>query len=175
MGASWSPPSRHKKFPNTSRGEFMPSRGLKYGAEIERLRKEGLSDSQIAERLSIGKSIIGRNLYQTRTKERLTKLTIQAGLYSLKHVLVSAEVNWRWIEEERLKLLEGKSTLTAENIGTLMRSQEKALEMAKAFLGKGFSPEHMTKATEEDPSLRKARERLKELEAQGKVIDEEET
>lgn len=63
---------------------------------------------------------------------------VQASLYALKQVLTSYEVAYRCTERERLKLLEGRSSLTAENIGTLMRSQEKALEMAKAFLGKGF-------------------------------------
>ena len=155
-----------------SRKGGMPSKGLKYTAEIERLRKEGLSDGQIAEHLSIGKSIITRNLYQSRTKQRLSKLMTQGGLYSLKQALVSCEVGWRWIEAERLKLLEGKSTLTAENIGTLMRSQEKALEMARAFLGKTFTPEDIAKAEKDDSHLRQARERLKELEAQGGVVNE---
>lgn len=117
----------------------MPSRGLKHTADIARLRKDGLSDGQIAERLSIGKSIIHRNLYRARTKQRLATLMAKAGLCALKQVLVSCEVEWRWVEGERLKLLEGKSSLTAENIGTLMRSQEKAFDMAKAFLGKTIS------------------------------------
>ena len=143
----------------------MPSQGLKYSHEIARLRAAGLSDGQIAEQLSIGKSIVTRNLYKARTDQRLAKLLTQAGLYSLKQVLVSCEVGWRWIEAERLKLLEGKSTLTAENIGTLMRSQEKAIEMARTFLGKSFSANTLAKAKKDDSSLRQARERLKEIEA----------
>jgi hypothetical protein len=57
--------------------------------------------------------------------------------------LVSAEVGLRWVELESVKIIEGKSTLNAENIDTLMRSQEKALEMAKVFLGKTISPENL--------------------------------
>jgi hypothetical protein len=152
----------------------MPSRGLKHSAEIARLRKDGLSDGQISERLSIGKSIIHRNLYRARTKQRLAKLMAQAGLYSLKQVLVSCEVGWRWVEGERLKLLEGTSSLTAENIGTLMRSQEKSLQIARAFLGKTFSPEGLAKAEKEDPRLKKAAERMKALEGHGRTIEEEE-
>lgn len=144
----------------------MPSQGLKYTKEIARLREQKLSDAQIAEQLSIGKSIVTRNLHQARTKQRLAKLMTQAGLYALKQVLTSCEVAWRWIEAERLKLLEGKSELTAENVGTLMRSQEKALAMARAFLGKGFSTDDLAKAEKEDPRLRQAHERLRAIESQ---------
>ena len=145
----------------------MPSKGNKYTTEMQHSRDEGLSDGQIAERLSIGRSIVTRNLYDARSTQRLAKLMTQAGLYALKQVLVSAEVGWRWIEGERLKLLEGKSSLTAENIGTLMRSQEKALEMAKAFLGKTMSPEDLRKAEKQDPRLQRAKERLKQLQGAG--------
>ncbi len=86
----------------------MPSKGTKYTTKIQRLRDKGLSDGQIAERLSIGRSIVTRNLYDYRSKQRLAKLMTQAGLYGLKQVLVSAEVGWRWIEAERLELLEGE-------------------------------------------------------------------
>lgn len=152
----------------------MPSRGTKYTAKIEQLRQDGLSDGQIAERLSIGKSIIHRNLYRTRTQQRLAKLMAQAGLYSLKQVLASCEVSWRWIEAERVKLLEGKSTLTAENIGTIQRSQDKALQLAKAFLGKSFSPEALAKTEKHGSPLSEVEKRLKELEARGEIIEEEE-
>lgn len=150
----------------------MPSRGLRHSADIARLRKEGLSDGQIAERLSIGRSVIHRNLYRARTKQRLAKLMAQAGLYSLKQVLVSCEVGWRWIEGERLKLSEGKSTLTAENVGTLLRAQEKALALAKTFLGPTFSPADLAKAEKKDPQLERAKQRLKDLEAKGTTIEE---
>jgi hypothetical protein len=153
---------------------MMPSKGTKYTTEIQRLREQGLSDAKIAERLSIGRSIIHRNIYKDRTQQRLAKLMTQAGLYALKQVLVSCEVGWRWVEGERLKLLEGKSSLTAENIGTLMRSQEKALDMAKAFLGKTFSPEGLAKVETADPRLKLARERLQELEGHGRTIEEDE-
>ena len=141
----------------------MPSQGTKYSGEIERLRKQGLSDARIAERLAIGKSIVTRNLHKSRTQQRLGKLLTQAGLYALKQVLVSCEVGWRWMEAERLRLLEGKSTLTAENIGTLMRSQEKALALARAFLGKGFSADELAKAEKQNLELHQVRQLAKEL------------
>lgn len=155
----------------------MPSQGTKYTAEIKRLRQEGLSDAQIAERLSIGKSIIHRNLYRGRTQQRLAKLMAQAGLYSLKQVLVSCEVGWRWLEIERVKLLEGTSTLTAENLGTIQRNQDKALHLAKAFLGKSFSPEALATADSSGHTvtegMRTAQQRLKELEAKGVTMEDE--
>ena len=139
----------------------MPSRGTRYTAEIERLRKEGLSDAQIAEHLSIGKSIVTRNLSDSRTQQRLAKLMTTAGLHYLKQVLVGAEVGLRWIEAERLKMLEGKSDLTAENLGTLVRNQERALKMARMFLGKNFSPEQLAKAEQSsDPRMKAAADRL---------------
>jgi hypothetical protein len=141
----------------------MPSRGLKYTTAIQQLRDQGLTDTKIAERLSIGRSIVARNLFQSRSKQKLARLMATAGLHALKQVLVSCELGWRWVEAERLKLIEGKSSLTAENIGTLMRSQEKALDMARAFLGKKFTPESLAKAERVDPQLQKARERLEQL------------
>lgn len=150
----------------------MPGKGLKYTDEIARLRNEGLSDAKIAERLSISKSIITRNLHHARTQQRLAKLLEAAGLHALKQVLVSCEVAWRWTEHERIKLLEGKSTLTAENIGTLMRSQDKALEMAKSFLGKAFSPESLAKAERESDTFRQASENLKAIEARRVSVKE---
>ena len=151
----------------------MPSQGLKRSAEIARLRKAGLSDAQIAHRLAIGKSIIHRNLSKSRIKERLAALLTTAGLQSLKAVLVTAEVSLRWLELERVKLLEGKSTLSAENIGTLMRVQEKSLVTAKAFLGKTLSLEGLAKAEKQDPRLKRAKDLLRELEAKGQVIEED--
>lgn len=150
----------------------MPSKGTKLTAEIARLRAQGLSDGQIGERLAIGKSIVCRNLYESRSKQRLSKLRLQAGLYSLKQVLVGCEVSWRWTETERLKQIEGTSTLTAENIGTIMRNQEKALEMAKAFLGKTFSPEDLARAEKKDDPLRKAREHLDAIQARSVSVQE---
>lgn len=121
----------------------MPSRGLKHTKEIARLRAQGLSDGEIAEHLGVGKSIVCRNLYRTRTQQRLARLLGETGLYALKQVLASTEVVYRWTEQERLKLLEGKSGLTAENIGTLVRVQEKSMQLAKALLGKSFRPEEL--------------------------------
>lgn len=155
----------------------MPSKGTKYTTEIQQLRDEGFSDGQIAERLSIGRSIVTRNLYDDRSKQRLAKLMTQAGLYALKQVLASCEVAYRWTEIERLKQLEGKSSLTAESIGTLMRSQEKALDMAKAFLGKTISPDDLRKAEKQDPRINRAQERLRQLEAKalnGQPVEEAE-
>jgi hypothetical protein len=151
----------------------MPSRGTKYTKEIERLRAQGLGDARIAERLSVGKSIITRNLADGRTKNRLARLMLQAGLYSLKQALTSCEVGWRWIEGERLKLLEGKSTLTAADLGTIARNQERALEMAKGFLGKAFSPEDMAKAESKDDGLRRAREHVKAIQARAEALKED--
>jgi hypothetical protein len=151
----------------------MPSKGLRHSADIAELRKAGLSDAQIAHRLAIGKSIIHRNLAKSRTKERLATLLATAGLQSLKAVFVSAEVCLRWLELERVKVLEGTSALSAENVGTLMRVQEKSLVTAKAFLGKTFSAEGLAKEETPDPRLIRARDRLKELQAQGRVIEEE--
>jgi hypothetical protein len=150
----------------------MPGKGLRHSAEIAKLRQAGLSDAQIAHRLAIGKSIIHRNLSKSRTKERLAILLSTAGLQSLKAVLVAAEVSLRWLEVERIKLLEGTSALSAENIGTLMRVQEKSLVTAKAFLGKSFSAENLGKAQEVDQHLIQAKERLKMLQAKGRVIEE---
>lgn len=150
----------------------MPSRGLKYSKDIARLRAQGLNDGQIAERLAIGKAIVTRNLREVRTQQRLAKLATQAGLYALKQALVSAEVGWRWIEAERLKLLEGKSTLTSEGIGTLLRAQEKALGMAKVFLGKNFRPGKLSNQKDLDESD-DVKRILRELEAQGKTVEED--
>ena len=66
----------------------MLGRGTKYSAEIAKLRKAGFSDGQIAERLSVGKSIVHRNLYEARTMQRLAKLMTHAKPYALKHALV---------------------------------------------------------------------------------------
>lgn len=151
-------------------GGRMPSKGLKYTAEISRLRAQGLNDGQIAERLAIGKAIVTRNLREVRTQQRLAKLATQAGLYALKQALVSAEVGWRWIEAERLKLLEGKSTLTAEGIGTLLRAQEKALGMARTFLGKNFRPGELSSPKDLDESD-EVKRILREIEAEGKTVE----
>lgn len=147
----------------------MPSKGTKYTAEIARLKQQGLKDSQIAERLSVSKSVVVRNLHEARTRQRLGKLATQAGLHALKQVLVSCEIGWRWVEAERLKLLEGTSTLTAENLGTILRSQEKALDMARILLGKSFRPEELARRQEntDDPAMKTA---LEALRAQGVSI-----
>jgi hypothetical protein len=89
----------------------MPSRGLKHAKEIAKLRAQGLSDGQIAKRLSVGKSIIARNLFEARTKQRLAKLLTEAGLYSLRQVVASCELSCLWVEIELVKLTEGKSSL----------------------------------------------------------------
>jgi len=47
------------------------------------------------------------------------------------------------------------------------------LVTAKAFLGKTFSPEGLAKAEKQDPRLQWAKDRLRELEAKGKVIEED--
>jgi len=147
----------------------MPSRGLKYTKAIARLRAQGLSDGEIAKQLGVGKSIVCRNLYRTRTQQRLARLLAETGLYALKQVLVSAEVTYRWTKRERLKLLEGKSTLTAENVGTLVRVQEKSLQLAKALLGKSFRPEELAdrrdNGDDNDEDARKALEFIKECDA----------
>lgn len=150
----------------------MPSRGTRHVKEIERLRGQGLSDAKIAEKLSIGRSIVTRALSKGRSKHRLAQLMMEAGLLSLKQVLASAEVSWRWIELERMRLLEGKSSLTAADLGTIARNQERALQMAKAFLGKAFSPEDLAAAERQSDTIRKAREHLRTLEAQGVAVDE---
>jgi hypothetical protein len=54
-----------------------------------------------------------------------------------------------------------------------MRVQEKSLVTAKAFLGKTFSAEGLAKEEIPDPRLIRARDRLKELQAQGRVIQED--
>lgn len=151
----------------------MPSKGTRYTKEIERLRAKGLSDARIAEKLSIGRSVVTRNLSESRTQRRLAALVMQAGLYSLKQVLVSSEVAWRHIEGERLRQLEGKSTLTASDVGTLLRNQERALHLAKAFLGKNFSPADVAKAEKMSSALLRAQETLRELEAEGRVVNED--
>jgi hypothetical protein len=88
----------------------------------------------------------------------------------LKQVLTTCEVAWRFVEAERLKLLEGKSTLTAENIGTLMRSQEKALELAKGFLGETLTPEDLSKAEKQNDRLEQARRALEDIEARERLL-----
>lgn len=113
----------------------MPSRGLRYTKDIAKLRAQGRSDAEIAEQIGIAKSIVHRNLHRTRTQQRLARILADTGLYALKQVLASTEVVYRWTEQERLKLLEGQSQLTAENVGTLVRMQDKNLLLAKALLG----------------------------------------
>lgn len=154
----------------------MPSRGLKYSAEIARLRQQGLTDGQIAEQLSVCKSIVTRNLHKARTQQRLAHMLAETGLYALKHVLTSSEVVYRWIERERMKLLEGKSALTAENIGTLVRVQEKSMQLAKALLGKSFRPEDLASRRAggggggDDDEAKRA---LQAIESRGGAVDEE--
>ncbi|HMU53961.1 MAG TPA: hypothetical protein PKA61_03090 [Nitrospira sp.] len=162
----------------------MPSKGLKYTAEIARLRQQGLTDGQIAEQLSVCKSIVTRNLHKARTQQRIARLLAETGLYSLRQVFASSEVVWRWIEQERLKLLEGKSTLTAENIGTLVRVQEKSMQLAKALLGKSFRPEELADrrdngddySDEEKRAMEfiarcDAKRALQEIESRGGTVD----
>lgn len=162
----------------------MPSRGLKYTKDIARLRAQGLTDGEIAEQLGVAKSIVCRNLYRTRTQQRLARLLAETGLYALKQVLVSAEITYRWSEQERMKLLEGKSELTAENIGTLVRVQEKSMQLAKALLGKSFRPEELADrrdngddySDEEKRAMEfiahcDAKRALQEIESRGGTVD----
>lgn len=153
----------------------MPSRGLRYTKDIAKLRAQGRSDAEIAEQIGIAKSIVHRNLHRTRTQQRLARILADTGLYALKQVLASTEVVYRWTEQERLKLLEGQSQLTAENVGTLVRMQDKNLLLAKALLGKSFRPGEL--ANQSTKALTAPSEDLKailrDIESEGNTVEED--
>lgn len=135
--------------------------------EIDRLKEIGLTIPQIAQTLGAVQRTAVRNLYDSRARHAARKALDQGCLNSLVAVAEISEIVLLELGNMKIHALAGTLNLTPEQIGTLQRAAEKAIETAKILAGKDptkLAPDKPGPTTQPS-ALDRARANLQALEA----------